>query len=281
MNQKTKFVDLLDLIASLDNVAQIAALRAICNSTISRCIGAIRQHLRLQEQLVRQDEAEARQGDLDQRNQLDENTRAAETEIGIVGFAPSMPPMQLASIYHALFDWAYTELRTLTQRLWDQPMTPEQMIDFMIERSQTLDPVVAQAIADAAQTDVETIKRMHELQDRQDRERLKEARDEILATFNGFGANGYAGAFADLPAIEKHQLGVKLVEALTKAKDQTLLRVMRSRRISDLGSIPLLEEGITKVTEWVNTFEHEHSDEITDAVNAGRNLRTLEDVATL
>ena len=80
-----------------------------------------------------------------------------------------------------------------------------------------------------------------------------------------------------MPIVAQHQLGVKLVESLTKAKNQTLMRVMRSRRITDLANIPLIEDGINQMTEWVQQFEGVYGHEIHAAIDQGANIRTLDD----
>ena len=73
-------------------------------------------------------------------------------------------------------------------------------------------------------------------------------------------------------------MGVKLVESLIKARDNTLTRVMRSRRLADLASVPLIEEGVKVMTDWVNEFEKLHRDEIGEAIERGANIRTLDDL---
>src|SRR5690606_29702729 len=98
------------------------------------------------------------------------------------------------------------------------------------------------ALADAAKTTVATIERMHELQAQREREQLIEAIPEIILTFNGFGKNGYEDCINELPKVDQHQLGVKVVEAINKARDQVLNRVLRTRRIAELGSVPILED---------------------------------------
>ena len=56
------------------------------------------------------------------------------------------------------------------------------------------------------------------------------------------------------------------------------MRVMRSRRLVDLASIPLIEEGVEAMTNWVNEFEKAHCDEIGEAIERGVNVRTLDDL---
>lgn len=289
---------LFDVVESMDNTPRIAALRGIIHSTMAKCIGAIRQHIRNEARNVRNDEEP--QIDLDQRNEFDEDHRIGSSTDDIrgmynygnptdagdedkreMGFAMEVPPLKQASVFHAVYDWALSDLLTLTTSKWDAPLSIEQMLEFMTVKTPMLDPALAQALADAAKTDVETIARMHELQAQREREQLVEATPEILTTFKGFGENGYEESINDLPKIAQHQLGVKVVESLNKARDQVLSRVLRTRRIADLASVPIIEDAAKQVSNWVEQFESRHSDEINEAIDAGRNIRTLEDVATL
>ena len=274
---------LFDLIEPLDNTARIPALRAITHSAMARCIGAIRQHMREQARSAR-NEDEPQVG-LDQRNEFDEDARRdtedtyhAEFE---AKFTPPPSPLNEASLLHAVYDWAASELHALITSQWDAPLTIEQMIEFMTKNTPKLDRALAQALADAAKTDIKTIERMHELQSQREREQLIEATPEILLTFNGFGENGYADAIDELPKVVQHQLGVKVVESLNKARDQVLVRILRTRRIAELASVPILEDAAKQVSNWVEQLEHRYGDEIREAIDAGRNIRTLEDVATL
>ena len=279
---------LFDVVESLDNTARIPALRALTHSAMAKCIGAIRQHLREQERTERQEDSSSftdvapvdrrAMQDLDMRNQTDENTRSVEEITRAMGFSTEVPPLKQASLFHAVYDWAYTDLRTLITSKWDAPLTVEQMLEFMTKSAPKLDHVLAQALADAAKTDVKTIERMHELQSQREREQLIEATPEIVLTFKGLGENGYADAIDELPKVVQHQLGIKVVESLNKARDQVLARVLRTRRIADLASVPIIEDAAKQVSNWVEQFEHRYGDEISEAIDAGRNVRTLEDI---
>lgn len=274
---------LFDLIESMDNTARIPALRAIAHSAMSRCIGAIRQHIR--EQTRNAHNEDEPQVDLDQRNKFDEDARR-DTEDAYHAefestFTPPPSPLYEASLLHAVYDWAASELRTIITSKWDEPLRLEQMLEFMANNAQKLDKDLAQALADAAKTDIKTIERMHELQSRREREQLIEATPEIILIFNGFGENGYAEAIEELPKVAQHQMGIKVVESLNKARDQVLARVLRTRRISELASVPILEDASQQVSRWVEQFERRYTNEIREAIDAGRNIRTLEDVATM
>lgn len=273
-NTKTSNKSLADVIESLDNTARIPALRKIVHSSMAKCIGSIRQHLREENSAYNREEP-----NLDQRNDHDENTRSAEQLANAMGFAYREPPLKQASLYHACYDYALSELLTLSNSKWDAPLSIEQMLEFMISKSRPLDTAMLQALAKAAKTSEDAIKRMHELESLREQEQLLEATPEIVATFNGFGENGYETVLEDLPPIDQHQLGVKVVEALHKSRDQVLTRVMRNRRIADLASVPILEDAATQVSAWVTHFEGRYSDEIREAIELGRNVQTLEDIA--
>ena len=291
---------LFDVIDGLNNAARIPALRGIVHSTMAKCIGAIRQGIREQARNVRNEDEP--QIDLDQRNSYDEANRITSIDTNIengfnrseddkfttadevlqeFGFSTQEPPLKQASLFHAVYDWANSDLRTLITSKWEAPLSLEEMIQFMTDNAQRLDKSVAQALADAAKTDVKTIERMHELQAQREREQLIEATPEIILTFKGFGENGYEDAIEDLPKIDQHQLGIKVVESLNKARDQVLARVLRTRRIGDLASVPIIEDACKQVSSWVEQFERRYSEVIHDAIEVGRNIRTLEDVATL
>ena len=268
---------LLDIIDGLDNVARIPALRAIVHSSMAKCIGSIRQHIREQTRYTRNEDEP--QVDLDQRNEYDENSRSTEDVANAMGFITRMSPLKQASLFHAVYDWVNTDLRTLITSKWDAPLALEQMLEFMTANARKLDKGLAQALADVIKTDVKTIERMHEFQSLREREQLIEATPEIILTFKGFGENGYADAIDELSKIDQHQLGIKVVEALNKARDQVLGRILRTRRIADLASVAIIEDAAKQTCRWVQQFEHRHSDEIREAIEAGRNVRALEDVA--
>lgn len=279
MDNHTSNSTLYTAISSLDPTARIAALRGVAHSSMAKCIGSIRQDIR--ERTRTQRDADSNQTDLDQRNKIDEDARE-DGEIAVaMGFETRVPALREASQYHAVYSLATCDLQTLITSKWDAPMDVKQMLTFMTDNAQKLDSTIAKALAEAAECDEATIRKMHELQDRQEREQLLAMAPEILLTFYGFGDNGYDDAIENLPIIAQHQLGVKVVEALHKAVDRTLASVMRTKRISELGSIPILKDAAKQMESWVMRFENDNHVEISQALDAGRNLRTLEDVATL
>lgn len=271
---------IFDIVNDLDNTAKVPALRAIVHSSMAKCIGAIRQDIRERANKQRDEQLDADhiRTALDQRNESDENERSVEQITRAMGFGETMSALRQASILHAVYDWANVELNTIITSKWDAPLTLDDMLKFMTEKAQPLDESLVKALADAAKTDEKTIRTLHELQERQDREKLIEAMPEIKLTFDGFGENGYEASIEHMPIVAQHQLGMKLIDSLNKAKDQVLVRVMRSRRIADLASIPLIEDGINRMTEWVREFENLHSTTIGEAIEQGANIRTLDDM---
>jgi len=254
-----------------DNTAKIPMLRAITHSAMAKCIGAIRQAARDRRYNTNNPETTS----LDERNTNDE----AHVDRQEQGEFPARPDYLLvASKLHAVYDWARTELETLTTSRWERPMELEDMLDYMINNSNNLDDVTAQAIADVAKISVEQLKQFDEVQQRQEREQMIELRPEIVATFKGFNDNGYEGALTDIDIIDHHQLAIKSYESLVKAKDNVLVRALRTRRISELGAIPILEDAAEQMAKWVNSFETKHSQALQDAYENGRNLRFVDDI---
>lgn len=283
---------LLDVVNNFEKVARIAAYRGLANSLTAKTIGAIRQHLRdMDRENKKLEEPEASDEftrtthlntDLNEErvSALEAKMRGEDSEEArLLGFTPPLKPLALASKLHAAYDLCRVELETLAETQYDEPLSVEQMLKFMIEQAPRPDEVMLKLVADAAKLPVATIRRMQELEHQREREQLKAARTEILSTFNGFHTNGYDAAIDDLDPVIQHSLGVKVVESQRKAKDSLITRVMRSRRISDLGSIELFDEADRVTSAWVKAFERRHRDELRAAFEAGRTIRSLEDLA--
>ena len=257
------------VVANLSNEARVPTLRAITHSAMARTIGAIRQDMRNRSRLVRNTENEYASTDLEQRNELDENSRAAGEIEKLMGFEVTDEPIVLANKLHRVYDYAEQELKTIAVTKWDYPLSFEQMLDFMITKAQTLDKELVKVLAQAAGTDEKTILTMHELQDKQERAALLEAAPEITSTFQGL-EDGDEDALDALAPFVQYQLATKSVAALEKAKNQLLSRVIKTRRIADLGAVPLIDEGVKQINEWISEFEDRHSDEFREMIEAGR-----------
>jgi hypothetical protein len=99
----------------------------------------------------------------------------------------------------------------------------------------------------------------------------------ILTDYEG-ADEGWDDSLDGLDTITQHQLGVKVVENLETAHSRTIKSIMRSRKLTDLATLPLLRDAKAKVSEWITETEKAHSGLFRDAFEAGRNLRTLEDI---
>lgn len=266
---------LTDLIWSLNDTAKIAALRAIANSSLAKAIGSIRQDIRQRNATVRDETVAAL--DCDILTQELANERATRTSAEEMGFEENEPPILTASKYIAVYDSATVDLKTLTTSKWDEPMTLAGMLQFMVTKSNPLSKALVQTLAKELKCDEREIVEMYSLQEQRERELLEEAIPEIISTFKGHAGNGHEEAIAELNVVQQHQLGVKLVESLTKARATATNRIMRSKRLDELGSLTLLREGIDAVRSWVQSFEDANLEEIRIAVDQGR-ARTLDDM---
>lgn len=270
-----------DVIIAMDNVAKIPAMRGIVHSTMAQAIGAIRQDIRNRNRTVREETDGYNQllESLDQRNQYDENHRSHDAEEAM-GFEVEEQPLTLASKLVRVFTHYDSELRTIATSRFDTPLTLPAMLEFMANKAQTLDKVTAEAIAKAAKCDVNTVLQMHEIQEQQERKALLEASPEIIATFEGMmlPLSDDGDSIDELPVLRQHQLAIKMVEQLDKAKNNLMSRVIRTRRIADLGAIPLFDHAIEQMKVWIDQCEERYQHEFSEALDAGRNIRTLDDI---
>lgn len=270
---------IIDLVNSFDNTARIAALRTVCNHTASKSIGAIRQDIRDRKRTERDPEND--QNALDQRNFIDENSRGKNDIAKAMGFGVDVTPLQQASLYHAIYSACKVDLDTIANSRYDEAMSVELLLEFMTKNARPLDYKLVKELSRIIGCTPEVVAQMHELNERREREQLVEATPEIIATFNGFGDNGYTDADLELPAVAQHQMAVKIVEGLTKAKGNLLQRVLRSRRMDQLGDVAFYDAAQDEVIKWVTQFEELHRDELNEAIEAGRNLRSVEDVLAI
>ena len=271
-----------DVINNMPVEAKIPALRAIVHSTMTRAIGSIRQDIRDRSRTSRNEESV--QSSLDDRNQQDEDSRIDESVLGrepdgsysignevsrIMGFEETEKPIIVANKLHRVYAFADSELRTIAQTRWDHPLSFDAMLEFMITKAQPLGEELCLALAAAAKCKPEDIRKMHELQDRQEREELKKIAPEITLTFNGF-EDGNEDAVDNLSPYAQYQLGTKVRDSLEKAKNSILARVIKTRRIADLGAIPIIDAEYDATVKWLEEFEGEHADEFQEMIDAGR-----------
>ena len=272
-----KHQTLFDIAESLATVAQIATYRTIAHSTMIRCIGSIRQNIRNRQYKQRN---EKNATFVDDRNDKDEQQLTNEPLEPLVGLGTSqLHLIKEASIFHAVYDWAISQLQARTQSPFDQAMTPENMLHYIIRRAMPTDQHFLEVVAEITGVSIETTEQFQEMEVKREQEQVAEQAPEILATFHGFSENGHKDSDKDLNLIDQHQLGVKIVERLLEEQRRMMSRALRARRMDLLGNIPKLKTAVEEYREWVLAFEHTNKTEISEALNAGRNLRVLNELA--
>lgn len=292
---------LIATIESLDPVAQIAAYRGIAHSALARAIYSARVKIRQDKRQERNEHnvafIEDRKGghyaatpsSLDQRNGQDENNRTnsegdnySEEVLKNMGIRPAKTADEQLKLYAELYFFAVDEVKSLAETEFQWAMTPEALLDLMVDNAKPVDLAWANKLSIemkrlGKKITPEQIIKMDEARDRDDREELAETRSDILALVtkdDDYDVN----VFDQLDAVSKYQIGVKMVESMKKASDATFKRVLRNRKLSDLSDITTLEEAQATLSAWVKAFEKTHSAEILEAIHAGRNLRSLDDL---
>lgn len=257
----------LNTIDTFDKVAKTAALRAVANSALARAISTARAQLRAEE-------VHAREGwkALDERNSRDEELRYQRDADEAFGFAHADYPAQIEALM-GLYEHCCSDIGDGSK--WDLPMSMEQMLDFFVERAERADPTMVEVLAKTLKAREEDIRRLAEVSAQEERTKLLEQIPSIKAMLSGYVPHNAP----DVDPVSEHQITLKVVEALGKAKERTLLRIIRSRKLTLLGDIPLLDDAIAQMREVVKDLEVQHEVELQEALDAGRSVRTLEDVA--
>jgi hypothetical protein len=291
-------MNLLDKVNELPVEARIPALRAIANNSLMRCIGLIRQDMREKARAARQELDETtpngapqKLNDLDQRNQADEDNRRETDELLEAqtenSFKAPENRLLTASKFHAIYDLCADELGTgngigIAQNAFERARSPADTLHWLMDNAQPVseDLIKALVVATGGKIKAEDFRRMHELQSKQDREELAEFLPEIKLTLAGFAGNGYEDAIEDISVVDQYQLGVAAYTGMQRAWNNVFVYALRSRRLDELSKAPIIETGLKQIKDWVSEFEGRYTQEIYAQIENGRNIRTLEDVAT-
>lgn len=277
--------NLFDVIENMDSrVAQVAALKAVAHGCLSRIIFGITSNVayREREQLSEQTN--------DKRNAIDGDFGRESTITRDFGFEERQDPMVRIHALTSIWFAAQERCSTLALTPYDVPMSPGRMVEFFLNNTQGLDTNVLNMLAEAINANPADLLRLKEVQASQEKERLQNAVPEIKAHFESATSGERLGIAADwtelvgsdifdsVSMLDQHQLAVKVVEFTKKAKDSVLMRVLRTNRISDIGDIKLLDEGIKTVSDFVRQLERANSDEFAQLIDDGRSFKTLADV---
>ena len=263
---------MFEVIENLDRAAQVPAYKALVHSSMARTVGSISAHLRQQRVLEQQalEEAGSIGETVDVRNSIDYANEYENTAPYGLDVIPSH--YERARNMHSVYSWASMQLEKISQSKWDNPLTLEQMLDYMQNNAGTISNDFAKALADATNIAVEDLKKFNDINERMERERFKLDRPEIVATFEHFDGYGSSLAIDELPPITQFQLAGKVVDGLRKEKGRALTRIMRSKRIDQLADLKLIDDGIEQVKQWANELHVKYRADIDDAVANGANV---------
>lgn len=267
--------------------ARLPVLRKLTNSTIAATFGAIRQHLREEAKRVRD---ESRMESVDNRTELDEFARGQEHTDQVtedMGHVVEEKPLQRAQKLFAVFCWANAACRTDADSVYDEPLTPEGMLQFQIERTALPNEAILKQWADAANCTIDDIKKMKTSLMEEERTALLRDKPAMLSTFNSFGDWAHAGeefdgedAVTNLEPLQQYQLGVKALTGLIEGYNKLLQNAMRRNDVAGLSQRPIILAEIHALTPALKEFETKVKDDILRAGEAGRRVNTLDDLRT-
>lgn len=292
-------LNIATIVNNMPDEARLPALRKIVNSSIAAIFGAIRQHLR-DEQRKERSESETHEAygtneivnelgraSLDQRSETDEFVRgqeAADKFTDDLGYTTGDTPYTRAEKMHAVFCWANSACRTLATSIYEEPLTPNGMLKFMIDRTALPSDAILKAWADAAGCTLDDIKKMKVQLMNEERETLLRDSPSIIAMFDGFGDWKNAGeefdgedAVTNLAPLQQHQLGLKMLSGLFEGYNSVLKNAMRRNTTEGLSARPIILAEINSFVPLIKQYENDISDDIAAAMESGRRVASIED----
>jgi len=290
MNDSKNTPCTLQVLLNSNDVAKISGLRAMANNCLFRAIGLIdidiRQRRRREDE--HRDEGRA-EPTAEQRHRVDQDERlSSDPEVTYFGDEPikdvvgpgnlRKPPLMEASQLFAVYEYCKSELEQCGST-WEQAMSIGDAVNFRLNSKPQSDAVIVELISQMTGIDPKHLRTWNELAYTQEQAQFATNAPEIRATLESWvGESCYAEAFCDLNPVTQHQISVKVAGKLKDRKEKVIIRAMRTRRISDLGDLALLDDGIEQVSNAVKSIEKLHREEILAAMELGRQLTTLEDV---
>lgn len=282
-------LNLATLVLAMSSEARIAALRKMTHSAIAATFGAIRQHLRTEANKPR-DEDDT-QPSIDKRNADDEAERGAEAESEIMasyGLPVEMTPLQRAERMFHVFAWADDECRKEALSEYECPMTPEQMLGFMIEQQKMPSEYTLKAASAALGVSIDDLRTMRMKALGQERAALERDRPAILSTFKSFGEYGAdrnlqegdldgEDAVTNLTPVQQHQMAIKILSGLKEGYERAANSALRRDDISELAVCPIIKAEIVKLVPTIAAFERTIRVDIDTEVSKGRRVACLAD----
>lgn len=303
--------NLATLVNDMAEEAKLPVARKITNSCIAAIFGAVRQHMREQSRLERSEEEahptlngdiinENTRASLDQRNDADEYVRgkeSAEQYTKDLGYNVNESANERAEKMHGVYLWANALCRTLASNPYEEPLSPEGMLKFMIDRTDIPNDTILKAWADATGLTLEQIKSVKMKMVEDERNALVRDKAEILYTFHGYNvppkialsdpnydtimslrAEGYDGeaAISALAPLQQHQLSLKALSGMIEAYHAVLKNAMR-RNTMELAAMPIILAEINMFVPLLRTFEDSISEDLETARAANRRVNSIDD----
>lgn len=273
-NPQTAF-SLSSLMSEMHTDVAKVGYRGLTNSLNTRAIYTMDRHLSIQKRKTQEalNKVETHPGftELDAANELINTEGAMAEEMDkirqVLGFKPERNLLAEAIQLRKAANWLSDETKTLSDKMFDQPMTLHQSLELALRN--TPRPGADQlrkTVAEIMEIDESMLKMASDTRREQDRLRLLDNSPEILSTLEAVD-EGYESAFDDLPVITRFRLFEKLVAVLENGMMQTYLRMEQRRNFSELSLLQLFKSEIKRVKEFVKQFETAHKDELLEAMN--------------
>ena len=158
------------------------------------------------------------------------------------------------------YHWA--AYHQLAGETWYKVMGFDEMFDFLREKQQNNEELIT-ALSDVLKVSKDDVRRLDQIAAQQ--------RKEIFSSYKSSIECCIKQARPDDEELEYHQpelsirqqvqLAEKVMKNLEKAKERTILNILRSRSTFLLGDIPLLDHAIKELESWLNSVRLEEEED--------------------
>lgn len=243
----------LNAVNELPTHAAIACFRALANSNLAKCIGAINRVIQL--------EASG------------EEERLYEGQLNSA---------QRAKLFHDYYHLSCNMLLERSNNKWDMPMDFGTMFEFLIkaDRGESHNPLVND-VSKITGVSPEHLHAMQHAQQIQQANSLAAKRQQIEQYFNDLPAPEALDDIETTPLVN-YQQTLKAIEGLQKATANLARRMLNPRFPRKVGTeqAEQYQLGIVTMSEFARELENEEplASIIEEALSKGANLTTLDDV---
>lgn len=265
----TTVAQLINEIETLDNAAAHPALRSVAHGALSRGISSYKWHIRMERKKARD---EARENSIDDRNEKDQPEASGGEWQRSEEDSPLYRGNACARVYHTL-----VEKLTQSGNKWVIPMEVGRMLVFQLRNTNGAPESTIQALSKASGISEEDIRRTQEIAARNEAAELRDMIPEIEALFSYVEA-GDLDAGPQMDPIGVHGLTLKAIQGLEKEKDRVMMNALRRRTTADLGSLPLIEEGVDKLKAFAAKIEEDDRELFEQALERGAALTLVSEL---